>query len=155
MQTIQSYRFLLIQWYGYMANGQKANSTGAQQITHLLQVSVLAPTSVAHMNEPKCHPAKLHIILPPLRSIAERYRNMSQQLQLKADRDRTFRMGVVTDGVRCETAWRNLTIPRRVDLEGEGSGSNVEASVNARAFCKLLRVETLAHRIILSKKNED
>ena len=135
-----------------------AKITPSNAVTHLIPITLLAPASVAHLSEPLCPPMTLHILLPAMRQVSERYKSLSANLTLSANLEGELKLGIKTDAIKCETHWRHLMNPEvRNDDDDEEEGTQLDARDKSR-FCRLkisgrdwsnvLHVESLAKRVI-------
>ena len=136
-----------------------AKITSANTVTHLIPITLLAPASVAHLSEPLCPPTTLHILLPPMRHVSERYKSLSSMLILSANLNGELKLGIKTDVIKCETHWRNLMNPevREDDDEDQTARQQLDSRERER-FCRLrisgkdwtnvLHIESQAKRVI-------
>lgn len=137
---------------------------GNNVVQHMVRCRLMPPNAWLSVREPVLPDPEVHIIMPSaqhVRSVSERFRNLSDRLTILANMAGQFGIAVATDEVSAETRWSGLINPelnpeRMEGAEPHASHARVREkfiglSVDARDWINLLRVHILARRIIACK----
>lgn len=141
---------------GYFGRGGGSNT-----VTHDLHVRVLSAAFIAQITEPIIPEPDVVIMLPPLHflsGVSTPLKSLSDKLIIGANMNGQFSIGIATPAVSTSTLFKNLINPS-LDPANVQDPSNHPTQVRARDdfcrlkvdakdWCNLLRIGTIAKRVI-------
>ncbi|PPQ83987.1 hypothetical protein CVT25_000533 [Psilocybe cyanescens] len=139
----------------------KGHSRTGQQIrvAHDVKIEVMKPADVDKMKEPLCPKADLLILLPPLqklRTIVERFRQISDVMGFQANNNKCLLLSIRTESVHIETEWKDCQNPavEKEDSDDEGDLPDPDALftvlISTRSFLKFLNSHVVSTTTIAS-----
>ena len=137
------------------SSGYFGKQGGSNTVTHDLHVRVLSSVVLAQITEPVIPEPDVVIMLPSLThlgQISNSLKALSDKVNLSANMEGEFHIGIATPSVTTETIFKDLQNPVMDTMTTEESPRNkselCRLKVDAKDWCNLLRIGSVAKRVI-------